>query len=104
MTQLDRHLSDDGSLFPSANSADKLTTQVAELRNEIESKNKLVSEKDSIIASLIECGILKDRELNDLRHRMCPMERDGCMSCNDKAVSQCISFTFSSVPFSPNCA
>ncbi|KAG4068868.1 hypothetical protein HA402_005016 [Bradysia odoriphaga] len=85
--QMDRHLSDDGSLFASSN-VDKLTSQVAELRNEIESKNKLVSEKDSIIASLIECGILKDRELNDLRIRMCPMERDSCMSCHDKAVDK----------------
>ncbi|XP_037024991.1 thyroid receptor-interacting protein 11-like isoform X5 [Bradysia coprophila] len=86
ITQMDRHLSDGGSLFASSN-VDKLTSQVAELRIEIESKNKLVSEKDSIIASLIECGILKDRELNDLRIRTCPMERDSCMTCNDKAVS-----------------
>ncbi|XP_037024993.1 myosin-2 heavy chain-like isoform X7 [Bradysia coprophila] len=87
ITQMDRHLSDGGSLFASSN-VDKLTSQVAELRIEIESKNKLVSEKDSIIASLIECGILKDRELNDLRIRTCPMERDSCMTCNDKAVDK----------------
>lgn len=87
MSQLDKHLSDDGSLFMGSSSIETLTSQIAERQDEIEAKNKVISEKDSIIASLIECGMLKDRELNDLRIRMCSMERDNCMTSNDIGVS-----------------
>lgn len=86
ISQLDKHLSDDGSLFKSSN-IEKLTNQVADLQHELDSKNKLLSEKDTVITSLIECGILKDRELNDLRNRICSIERNSCTTCNDSMVS-----------------
>ncbi len=86
ISHLDQHLTDDGSLFTNPN-VDKLTKQVANLQEEIESKNKQISDKDSIIASLIECGILKDRELNDLRNRIYSIERDSCAAPNECSVS-----------------
>lgn len=85
ISRIDKQLSEDGSLFKSGN-IDKLTNEVAHLQQEIESNNKLLSEKDCTIASLIECGILKDRELNDLRNRTCSIERNSYSTCND-AVS-----------------
>lgn len=86
ISRIDKQLSDDGSLFKSDN-IEKLTNEVAHLQQEIESNNKLLSEKDCTIASLIECGILKDRELNDLRNRNCSIERNSYTSGNDSAVS-----------------
>lgn len=77
---MDKHLSDDGSLFKNSN-VDKLSNQVSDLQQEIESKNKLLNEKDEMIASLIECGILKDRELNDLRNRISSTECNSSRIC-----------------------
>lgn len=86
ISQIDKHLSVDGLLFNSSN-IDKLESQVADLRQEIDSKSKQLGEKDSMITSLIECGLLKDRELNDLRNRIYAIERSNCTSCNDNTVS-----------------
>lgn len=86
MSRIDKHLSDDGSLFKSGN-VEKLTNEVTDLQRDIQSHQKLLSEKDCTIASLIECGILKDRELNDLRNRLCSAERNSYTQCNDNGVS-----------------
>lgn len=86
LSNIDKHLSDDGSLFKSSN-IDKLACQVADLQKEIELKNHQLSEKDSVITSLIECGILKDRELNDLKNRICSIEHNSYATCNDNSVS-----------------
>lgn len=85
-SNIDKHLSDDGSLFKSSN-IDKLACQVADLQTEIESKNHQLSEKDSVITSLIECGILKDRELNDLRNRIFSIEHNSYATFSDNTVS-----------------
>lgn len=91
ISEMDKHLSDDGSLFKNNSNVEKLTNQVAGLQQEIDSKNKLLHEKDEMIASLIECGILKDRELNDLRNRISSIQCDSNKMCmtnhDDNAVS-----------------
>ncbi|KAJ6645776.1 putative glucose-6-phosphate 1-epimerase [Pseudolycoriella hygida] len=84
-SQMDSPLSDDGSLFTNSH-IDKLTSQMVALQKEIDAKNQLLREKDAVITSLIECGILKDRELSDLRNRISSMECYSYTSYNDNDV------------------
>lgn len=87
---MDKHLSDDGSLFKNSNT-EKLTNQVAGLQQEVDSKNQLLHEKDEVIASLIECGILKDRELNDLRNKISSIHCDSNKMCMGNRADDAVS-------------
>lgn len=67
----EKHLSpDDGSISVKNGDLDQLAHLVVDLQQEIESKDKLLKEKEEIIVSLRECEISKNNELQDLRKKI----------------------------------
>lgn len=69
--QVEKHLTTDASSITVKNGdIDQLANLVVDLQQEIDSKEKLLKEKDTLIASLRECEISKNCELQDLRKKI----------------------------------
>lgn len=83
--QVDKHLTDNGSLTVKNGDNDQLANLMVDLQQEIVSKDKLLREKDKTIASLTECEIAKDHELLDLRKRIESIQSNN--NRNDETVS-----------------
>lgn len=82
--QVEKHLSpDDGSISVKNGDLDQLAHLVIDLQQEIESKDKLLREKDELIMSLKECETSKNNELQDLRKKI-----ESNSSRNEETVSR----------------